>query len=57
MEQSQVSVFFSMNYNTLYGENLIIVGETSELGSWNPQLGFPLNYHTVNIILSHVLIP
>jgi hypothetical protein len=48
MEGSEVKVFFSINYNTQYGENVIIVGESSELGSWNHQAGFPLNYHLVS---------
>lgn len=57
MEQSDVKVFFSINYNTVYGENVLIVGESSDLGSWNPQAGFPLNYHQVNSLFSPQLIP
>lgn len=54
MESSEIKVYFSINYNTIYGENVYLVGDIPLLGNWDPKKGFPLAYHHVHHILISV---
>lgn len=45
MFSNQIRVFLGINYNTVPGEDASVVGNISELGNWNPDNSFPLNYH------------
>jgi len=48
MQPNQIRVFLGINYHTVLGENVHVVGNIPELGSWNPKASFPLTYHQVN---------
>ncbi|MFD7639409.1 carbohydrate-binding module family 20 domain-containing protein [Kitasatospora sp. NPDC059795] len=39
----QVSVTFSENRTTVYGQNVYLVGSTAQLGSWNPAGALPMS--------------
>lgn len=41
-------VFFEMQYNTAYGEFLVVVGNTKDLGQWNVAKGVRLDWTHVN---------
>lgn len=45
---SVVSLNFNINYNTVWGENIVVVGSLPELGNFNPQHGFKLNWYNGN---------
>jgi len=40
---SQVSVLFSVNATTTYGENVFVVGSVPQLGNWDPSNAIPLD--------------
>ncbi len=37
-------VLFQIHYNTQWGENICLIGQCSELGSWDPQKALSLEY-------------
>ncbi|MFI1522627.1 carbohydrate-binding module family 20 domain-containing protein [Kitasatospora cineracea] len=39
----QVTVNFSENKTTVYGQNVYLVGSTAQLGSWNPASALPMS--------------
>jgi len=39
----QVSVLFSENATTAYGENIFVVGSALQLGNWDPSNAIPLD--------------
>jgi len=45
MQPNKIRVFLGVNYHTVLGENVYVVGNIPELGNWNTKLSFPLTYH------------
>ncbi|MFC8720307.1 carbohydrate-binding module family 20 domain-containing protein, partial [Kitasatospora sp. NPDC057198] len=39
----QVTVNFSENRTTVYGQNVYLIGSTAQLGSWNPAAALPMS--------------
>ena len=38
------STEFSISYQTAFGEKIVLVGSSSELGNWEPEKGFELKW-------------
>jgi hypothetical protein len=34
-----MKVYFEVRYNTEFGQNVLLVGESPELGNWDPRKG------------------
>jgi len=45
MQPNHIRVFLGVNYHTVLGENVHVIGNIPELGNWNAKLSFPLTYH------------
>jgi hypothetical protein len=51
-QDGRVRISFSLHYDTVFGENLFVVGESEELGNWDPLRGlrmawWPGNYWSI----------
>ena len=42
-------IAFSIKYNSIYGEEVVILGSTAKFGNWNLNKGFHLKWNEGNI--------
>ena len=53
MESSFIKIYFTINYRTIPGENIYILGNIEELGNWNIETGCKLLWYNVREYFNH----